>query len=264
MSTTTLLSVEETELDASEMIWKLNNLFQPIIGFLSLAEKSASLLEAKKDIEEVKNACYEMMDFISISQVGKKSDAAQLPLDGILKCVARILGSILKIESKDDLKSRLEDTAEPVNCILVYLESGEIPEELLITKIDGEGSQFVLGAGRILVVDDEKMIRDLIETAFPDLGYEVKTCGDGAEALKLYAKNPTDIVILDLNLPGMSGTEILAQLKILNPEVKAIMITGNSNDAVLDNYAQYGLKDAIAKPFSIQILSQKVHDALAA
>jgi len=112
----------------------------------------------------------------------------------------------------------------------------------------------------ILFMDDEEFIRDLAQSIFTHLGYEVTFAREGAEAIRRYQETyrrgrPFDIVILDLVVnEGMGGKECLEKLREIDPLVKAIVSSGYSNDPVMANPQQYGFRDVIAKPYRIQDL----------
>lgn len=124
------------------------------------------------------------------------------------------------------------------------------------------------GSGRILVMDDEKVIRDLAERMLRRLGYEVCSAGDGAEAIRLYKEagetgQPFDAVILDLTVSGgMGGKEALKKLLEIDPEVKAIVSSGYSNDPVMAEYRLYGFCDIISKPYEINEISKILYDVV--
>ncbi len=113
------------------------------------------------------------------------------------------------------------------------------------------------GNGRILIMDDEAMIRDLTYEIFSSLGFEVNVSSDGNEAIKLYkyakeSGNPYNLVIMDLTVPGgLGGKETMEKLLEIDPEVKAIVSSGYSTDPVMSNFAQYGFKGVITKPYNI-------------
>jgi CheY-like chemotaxis protein len=117
------------------------------------------------------------------------------------------------------------------------------------------------GQGKILLMDDEDMIRELTGTLLTQLGYEVASAADGIEALALYASahaanQPFVAVILDLTIPGgMGGKAVVGQLLDINPQVKAIASSGYSNDPVLANFRQYGFSGVLAKPYTMTELS---------
>lgn len=123
----------------------------------------------------------------------------------------------------------------------------------------------IMGEGRILVMDDEEHVRDMSATILSELGYEVTTGVDGAEAVELYQKaresgKPYDAVILDLTVPGgMGGQETIQKLLEIDPKIKALVSSGYSNDPVLANFREHGFIGFIPKPCKIQELSEIVH-----
>ena len=108
--------------------------------------------------------------------------------------------------------------------------------------------------GRILVMDDEESIRKLSKKRLSVLGYESELAKDGAQAIELYKKSmdsgqPFDLVILDLTVKGgMGGKEAIKFLQEINPQVKAIVSSGYSNDPVMTNFRAYGFTGALPKP----------------
>ncbi len=126
------------------------------------------------------------------------------------------------------------------------------------------------GQGRILVMDDDDMLRQLVSTMVRQLGYEVESAKDGFEALTLYQTaralgRPFAAVILDLTVPGsMGGKETIAALLKLDPQVNAIVSSGYSNDPIMANYAQHGFKDVVAKPYTMAELSSALERVLRA
>ncbi|MGB5984292.1 MAG: ATP-binding protein, partial [Desulfobacterales bacterium] len=126
----------------------------------------------------------------------------------------------------------------------------------------------IRGQGRILVMDDEDFIQEVASAMLKTLGYEVALAADGQTAVALYQKaqeNGTafDAVILDLTVPGgMGGKQTLSKLRDLDPKVKAIVSSGYSNDPVMANYAGYGFRGVVKKPYLIEEMSQVLHGVL--
>ena len=93
-------------------------------------------------------------------------------------------------------------------------------------------------------------------------GYEVEFARDGREAIEKYieakqSNKPFDVVIMDLTIPGsMGGREAIKRLIEIDPNVKAIVSSGYSNDPVMAEYTKYGFRDVIAKPYKIEELSK--------
>jgi signal transduction histidine kinase/CheY-like chemotaxis protein len=112
------------------------------------------------------------------------------------------------------------------------------------------------GTERLLVMDDEESIRKLLERVLVSLGYEVRTAGDGAEAIALYESAKTsgsrfDAVLLDLTVRGgMGGVEAAARLKEIDPAVKLIVSSGYSDAPVMADFRKFNFDDAIPKPWT--------------
>ena len=126
----------------------------------------------------------------------------------------------------------------------------------------------VMGRGRILVMDDEKMIRDFAPRILRRLGYDSEVCKDGAEVIELYKKakesgEPFGVVILDLtNQLGMGGKETLKRLLEIDPDVKGIVSTGYSDDPVVFQYREYGFRATLTKPYTIDELSMALQEVI--
>ena len=120
------------------------------------------------------------------------------------------------------------------------------------------------GSGRILVMDDEEIIRDVADGILSRLGYEVECASNGAHAVEVYAQakekgRPFDVVIMDLTVPGgMGGKETLKKLREIDPGVTAIVSSGYSNDPIMAEYGKYGFRGVVCKPYTIKELSDAV------
>ncbi len=120
------------------------------------------------------------------------------------------------------------------------------------------------GKKRILVVDDEKDLVDLISYNLNRNGYDVITADDGASALELASKEQPDLVVLDLMLPGVDGMEVAKQLRA-DPEtasIPIIMLTAKSEEVDGVVGLAIGADDYITKPFSMKILLARLNTVL--
>ena len=126
----------------------------------------------------------------------------------------------------------------------------------------------VTGQGRIMVMDDEKMVRNFVEKALSRSGYEVVLAEDGGEAVLLYqeakaAGCPIDLVIMDLTIPGgMGGKEAVKEIHKIDPEAKVIVSSGYSNDPVMADFDKYGFCATLVKPVQLQELRDVVGKAV--
>lgn len=120
------------------------------------------------------------------------------------------------------------------------------------------------GKGRILIMDDEEMVLDLVKQILDHLGYKVNCAEDGDKAIRQFkdakSKNkPFDVVIMDLTIPGgLGGKEVIKTLKEIDPSVKAIVSSGYSNDPIMANYKKYGFAARLSKPYHIETLSSTI------
>ena len=115
---------------------------------------------------------------------------------------------------------------------------------------------------KLLVVDDEAVIRDGMRRILEAEGHEVETFASGHVAIQRMQVEDFDLVITDLKMPGMNGMEVLRSIKALLPEVPVIIITGYSTvDSAVDAMKS-GAVDYIAKPFSPEEIIEKVNNAL--
>jgi DNA-binding NtrC family response regulator len=118
-----------------------------------------------------------------------------------------------------------------------------------------------MGKNRILVVDDEAVIRESLRRVLAAEGYTVETFSSGPPAVERMLENFFDLVITDLKMPGMSGIDVLKQVKALQPEVPIIMITGYSTVDTAVEAMKNGAVDYVAKPFTPEEILKKVESA---
>ena len=117
--------------------------------------------------------------------------------------------------------------------------------------------------GRVLVVDDEPRVGQMLRDVLIELGYVVKVAVRGAEALRLVPVFQPDVVLLDLQMPEMSGVEVLDHLRRDHPNLRVVILTGNENVEVAKSTLRSGAFDYVRKPFSIDVLERVVAAAIA-
>ncbi len=117
----------------------------------------------------------------------------------------------------------------------------------------------------ILLVDDEPLVLEVGTKMLQFLGYNVLRARDGQEALDLYKqnKNQLDVVILDMNMPGMNGAMVYDRLKTIQPNVKVLIASGYFDNHCIRNILKNGFTDFIQKPFNTAALSEKLAEILA-
>lgn len=107
---------------------------------------------------------------------------------------------------------------------------------------------------KILVVDDEQQIRDVFAATLGRVGYDVRTAESGEEALEVMAMDPAWVLFLDLNLPGMNGLELCAQIRGRWPMAIAFAVTGYASLFELSDCRASGFEDYFTKPVSLKVL----------
>lgn len=115
---------------------------------------------------------------------------------------------------------------------------------------------------KLLVVDDEMNILELLFFNFKKEGYEVDTAADGESALMLFTKNKYDLIVLDRMLPGMDGTEVLKKIRTVSPDIPVIMLTAKAEEADKLKGFDLGADDYVTKPFSMMELKARVRAVL--
>jgi CheY-like chemotaxis protein len=148
---------------------------------------------------------------------------------------------------------------------IIYLPASECqPDE----KVRVEAIEIDKGKAKIMVMDDEVMVRDVAKAMLSRIGHEVLLVQDGAEAVAVYREhsdsgNPIDIVIMDLTIPGgMGGQEAVNEILAFDPDAKVIVSSGYSNDPIMANCQEYGFCSAIVKPYQLSELSEIINKVM--
>jgi signal transduction histidine kinase len=118
---------------------------------------------------------------------------------------------------------------------------------------------------RILLVDDEQDIRDVLNLTLSDMGYKVFEAEDGDEALRVFRDARPPIVLTDIKMPNMDGIELLQKIKREDPEAEVVMITGHGDMDLAIKSLKYEATDFITKPINVHVLEialQRVRDKI--
>ncbi|MBU0947046.1 MAG: response regulator [Proteobacteria bacterium] len=167
----------------------------------------------------------------------------QRPYSSWLQEFRKELASLLRPEQRGEQKE----------------EGGETRTGLEETPVTASTSSC---RGRVLVMDDEAMIRDMATLLIQGLGYQVDSAADGKQALTMYQaglqeKNPYDVVIMDLLVPGgMGGEETVKHLRNLDPQARAIVCSGDPSQQLMEKFQEYGFQGVLAKPYTMNNLSK--------
>ena len=131
-----------------------------------------------------------------------------------------------------------------------------------------EITELLSGTGKILVMDDEAMVREVLGMMLLTLGYEAKFAKDGVEAIEMFSQaqgsaEPFAAVILDLTVPGgMGGKEALERLLKIDPQVKAMVSSGYFDDPIMADFQKHGFVGVIAKPYKVAELGKVLNKVL--
>ena len=118
------------------------------------------------------------------------------------------------------------------------------------------------GTDRILFVDDDDELRDIVKSQLTEAGYEVEEAQDGEGAMEKLGKRMFDVVLLDITMPGKSGLEVLKFIKEQSLGCRVIMLTGVVGLAIAIESLTLGADDYITKPYNVQHLLSSIKRVL--
>jgi len=118
------------------------------------------------------------------------------------------------------------------------------------------------GTARILVVDDERSMREMLEILLRREGYEVATADNGARAMALLKSRPFDMLISDIKMPDLSGVEVLRAAKAINQQIIGIMVTAYGSKDSIQEVLRLGAADYLDKPFNVDELKFRIRKEL--
>jgi len=141
---------------------------------------------------------------------------------------------------------------------IIYLP---VPDDLLKEVKDEDKTVIPQGEGLILIVDDEQIIRKTAENMFEEFGYNAITAENGKVALDIFEKQYKDIeaVLLDVNMPVMSGKETYLKMKEIDPHVKVLLQSGHAEEGRIEEILGLGANHFIHKPYGIKELAEAVN-----
>jgi two-component system, cell cycle sensor histidine kinase and response regulator CckA len=143
----------------------------------------------------------------------------------------------------------------------VLLPASNAPHVDAVAPFAGD----LAGAGTILIVDDEEIVRHAASNTLARYGYDAIVAADGAEALRAFRRDPGRIalVLLDLTMPVMSGEQTLRELQTIRPDVRVLLTSGYNEVEAVQRFVGKGLAGFIQKPYTSLALAEKVKEALA-
>lgn len=140
----------------------------------------------------------------------------------------------------------------------------ELSENIEAEEVNVEHSSLPRGTELILFVDDDEMLASLGENLLNTLGYQISMMTDSNEALKMFTANADrfDLVITDQTMPGLTGKELIAEIKKVRPDIPTILCTGYSSKIDEEESARLGISAFMMKPLDLPVLSQTVRQVL--
>lgn len=149
----------------------------------------------------------------------------------------------------------------------IYLPAFSLGKDIQSTYSDNKTTSPSI-LGRVLIMDDEALVREMLMEILTHLGCESVAASNGHETITLYTQaqennTPFDLLIMDLTIPGsMGGLETLEKLRVLDPDVQALVSSGYANDPVMANYSEYGFCGVLPKPFMVEELRKTLDECL--
>jgi len=114
----------------------------------------------------------------------------------------------------------------------------------------------------ILLIDDDEFMLSTMHELLLSTGFKVVATADGPQGVEIFERRKPDAVVLDLGLPSMDGLQVLKRIRQIDPGAKVIVVTGYASDAAAHTARMMGASDFIAKPFTRQVLVEKIEAAL--
>ncbi len=185
------------------------------------------------------------------------------PLNDVLTEIETLVEDYLGM---DDLRHRLRALSEHVVSIREVLKRATSPQTGLLTPRTPRAARVdpILLGKKILIVDDEDMIRETVRDVLAGYGCEVAIAADGDEAIELIQRQPFDLVLSDIKLPTRNGYEVFAAAKAANPKTPVMLMTGfgyDPNHAIVRANRE-GLTAVLFKPFKVDQLLGEIRTAL--
>lgn len=256
-----------------------------------------TLIEMKLDLAEdvfILGAAYDLRRAFT-NLIFNAVDA--MPDGGVITLTSEILNGQLIIKVRDTGLGMTAETAEHIfdpffttkgvkgtglGLSEVYGVCKRHGGDINVSSTPGKGSEFTLSfpvaeegisrppverpvvetrPGRIMVIDDEKYVLDIVDEVLTELHHNVTPYTSAQQALKALKKSPVDVVITDLGMPEMSGWEVARYVKLDNPKLPVILLTGWSLEMESSQIQENGVDFVLQKPFSMEDLEQIVAQA---
>ena len=169
--------------------------------------------------------------------------------------IVKLYGGVISLKSKVGEGTRISIYLPEIEASIT--DSTAIESEITAGSLEG-------GSEKILVVDDEYPVRNVLSVSLEHLGYTVEAASSGIDALDQYRENKGqyDLVILDMLMPELTGDEVYFELVKINPAVRTLLISGYSSEEAVQKVLSEGQSRFLQKPFTIEELSKEVRAAI--
>ncbi|MBU1417300.1 MAG: response regulator [Proteobacteria bacterium] len=262
----------QVEIDSGQISQVIQNL---IINAKQAMSMGGSVTLACRNVDKNDPSLSPLLKKQSYVQIEIRDNGIGMPLDVLERIfdpyfTTKEHGSGLglaichSILAKHDGLIAAESIIDEGSIFTFYLPA--IVEEDGIGIVDEQDS--CRGSGRVLVMDDEETVREIVKQVLEYLGYEVFQAIDGEEAIRIYRDQqkqarPIDAVIMDLTIPGgMGGQETVGEILKIDAAAKVLVSSGYSNDPIMANYSRYGFVGSVVKPFSLNELGQILYEVI--
>jgi CheY-like chemotaxis protein len=186
----------------------------------------------------------------------------------VLKRIRQFDPTIQVVVITGDLSSDTHRVAEELGAQLVLpkpidldrlrVALGLVEEAPEVTAIQATPQVSTNGSRSVLVVDDDAEARGMLEQFLTAWGYRPRSVADGAAALRFVSREAPDVILLDVEMPGLSGTDALPAIRALAPESRVIMVSGNTSTDALRRARALGVADYIVKPVDLDLLARSL------
>ncbi len=218
--------------------------FLPIGDYVQLSVEDSGVGIPKENLSKI------FEPFFTTKEMGKGTGLGLSTVYGIVKQS----GGFIFANSKPGEGTRFD--------IFLPVHRGEVPAPE-VAKRDLYKPKDLWGSGRILIVEDEDMVRAVAERALVRQGYVVETASDGEQALELFADGKRyDLVVSDVVMPNLDGPSMARQLREIYGEIRLLFMSGYAEEQLRETISLDNVS-FLAKPFSVQQIAEAVHDALA-
>jgi CheY-like chemotaxis protein len=193
--------------------------------------------------------------FFTTKEAGKGTGLGLATVYGIVKQS----GGYLEVESELGVGSEFRIYLRRLDAAVATTAG---PEPVLAAAANGNGNGAPAEPVSVLVVEDEEVVRSLVVQALEGEGYRALVANDGQDALSLATENHVDLLLTDLTMPKLGGRQLAEQLRVANPDLKVLYMSGYAEGGILSDGVLPPATAFLSKPFTFAELAEKVRSLL--